>query len=84
MKPKQFEQTAYTVKFTAKYIFSLQAMGLAGLQEINIFAAELHSHLLGRGLTVRHVRLVFQYRLIFRRRIVLKSGTSTSCLAIIV
>jgi len=34
----------------------MQGMHLAGHKEINIFAAMLHSHLLGRGLTVRHIR----------------------------
>jgi len=34
----------------------MQAMHLAGQQEINVFTVMLHSHLLGRGLTVRHIR----------------------------
>jgi len=43
-------------------MFSLmQAMRLAKRQEINVFAVVLHSHLLGKGLTVRHLRYITQY-----------------------
>jgi len=34
----------------------MQAMNLAGRQEINIIAATPHTHLLGAGVTVRHIR----------------------------
>jgi len=41
-------------------------MHLAGRQKINLFVVLLHSHLLGRGLTVRHIRYISKQRLTFK------------------